>query len=445
MQGKLPNRRSIIGLLALLVSCWPSGARAVVEIRLDNPQISPAVLAVTRFNDAEGRPSVLGANIAKVLEGDLVRTGLFVARDAKDFIARNESIDERPNFPSWKLIGAQLLIQGRIAPVSNGQISISFRLWDTYSEQQMDARAFVSVHEHWRRVAHIIADAVFSRVTGEKGMFDSRIVYIAESGPPLNRIKRLAIMDQDGANHRFLTDGQSLVLTPRFSPASQQIAYLSYFRDMPRVYLFDLESGRQELLGDFPGMTFSPRFSPRGNRVIMSVAQDGNSDIFVLDLRSRSVQRLTSHPSIDISPDYSPDGETIVFNSDRSGSQQLYTMDRRGNKVRRISFDKGRFGTPVWSPRGDLIAFTRLYKRNFQIGVMRPDGSRMRILDTGYLVEGPSWSPNGRFVTFFEQSRPDKDSVYQTWLRIIDLTGRSNRRIPTPVDGSDPAWSPLLR
>jgi TolB protein len=324
---------------------------------------------------------------------------------------------------------------------ADGRLKVEFRLWDVFGESQMTGLAYFSTPENWRRVAHIIADAIYKRITGEEGYFDSRVVYIAESGPQDRRVKRLAIMDQDGENHRFLTDGNNLVLTPRFSPSTQEITYLSYFNNRPRVYLFNIETGQQEVLGDFPGMTFAPRFSPDGNAVIMSLAKSGNSDIYAMDLRTRSVSQLTDHPSIDTSPCYSPDGSQIVFNSDRGGSQQIYTMNANGSNVQRISFGKGRYATPVWSPRGDLIAFTRIDQGKFYIGVMRPDGSGERLLTEGWLVEGPTWAPNGRVLAFFRQTPGINGTVR---LYSIDLTGHNERELITPLDGSDPAWSPLI-
>ena len=322
---------------------------------------------------------------------------------------------------------------------------IAFRLWDVFGGQQMDtARPIGTQPENWRRVAHIIADSIYTAVTGESGYFDTRIVYIAESGPALKRIKRLAIMDQDGANHRYLTDGSNLVLTPRFSPTLQEITYLSYFRNVPRVYLFNIDTGRQEVLGDFPGMTYAPRFSPDGNGIVMSMAVGPNSNIYEMDLRTRKTTRLTDGAAIDTSPCYSPKADQITFASDRGGTQQIYVMNADGSNQQRISFGqgKGRYGTPVWSPRGDLIAFTRYATNdgNFYIGVMKPDGSGERLLAQGFLVEGPTWAPNGRVLMYFAQS-PNGGRVR---LYSIDLTGYNQREIVTPGDASDPAWSPLI-
>lgn len=349
-----------------------------------------------------------------------------------------------PRFGDWRIINAQALLQGRAKMVPDGRLKVEFRLWDVFAEQQMIGLAYYTVPENWRRIAHIIADSIYKRMTGESGYFDTRIVYIAESGSPLRRIKRMAIMDQDGANHRFLTDGTSLVLTPRFSPTRQEITYMSYYRDTPRVYIFNIDTGRQEILGDFPGMTFAPRFSPDGNSVLMSMAREGNSEIYIMDLRTRKVRQLTRHSAIDTSPSSAPDGKRITFNSDRGGSQQIYVMNGDGSGVRRISHGKGRYATPVWSPRGDLIAFTKYTGGRFYIGVMRPDGSGERLLAEGYLVESPTWAPNGRVLTFFRETPVGKAGDVRTKLYSVDLTGHNEREIKTPVGASDPAWSPLI-
>jgi TolB protein len=323
---------------------------------------------------------------------------------------------------------------------------VNFRLWDVFGAQSMTGLRMSAGLSSWRRVAHKVADAIYERITGEVGYFDTRLVFISESGPRDQQVKRLSIMDQDGANHKFLTQGETLVLTPRFSPTRQEITYLAYYDGRPRVYLFNIDTGEQELLGDFPGMTFSPRFTPDGNSVVMSLAERGNTDIFLMALRTRQSVRLTRHPSIDTHPSYSPDGRQIVFESDRSGNQQLYVMDANGGGQNRISFGNGRYGTPVWSPRGDLIAFTKIADGQFHIGVMRPDGSRERILTSGFLVEGPTWSPNGRVLMFFRQQRSDRfGRGGGSQLYSIDLTGFNEREVQTPVQASDPAWAPVAQ
>ncbi|MEX2202052.1 MAG: Tol-Pal system beta propeller repeat protein TolB [Dongiaceae bacterium] len=430
-----------IAIAALVILTFGAETRAEPVVDLTQPTLRPIPIAITDFFGATGPDGTFGADIARVVAADLERSGLFKPIDSRAFIQTPESLRAQPRFGDWRVINAEALVTGTTTTEPDGRLKVEFRLWDVFGEAQMTGLAYFSTPENWRRVAHIIADAIYKRITGEEGYFDSRIVYIAESGPQDRRVKRLSIMDQDGENHRFLTDGNNLVLTPRFSPSTQEITYLSYFNNRPRVYLFNIETGQQEVLGDFPGMTFAPRFSPDGNAVIMSLAKSGNSDIFAMDLRTRSVSQLTDHPSIDTSPCYSPDGSQVVFNSDRGGSQQLYTMNANGSNVQRISFGKGRYATPVWSPRGDLIAFTRIDQGKFYIGVMRPDGSGERLLTEGWLVEGPTWAPNGRVLAFFRQTPGTTGTVR---LYSIDLTGHNERELITPLDGSDPAWSPLI-
>lgn len=438
-----------IGFLAVsftIIAAEP--AKAVLEIDITQGVSEPMPIAVTEFFATDALAIEVGRSISEVVTNDLESSGLFRAIEPSTFIQGNEALQQRPDFAAWRLISSDALVSGSVTAEADGRLRVEFRLWDVYSESQAVGRAYVTTEENWRRIAHIISDAIYERLTGETGYFDTRIVYIAESGPFIGRVKRLAIMDQDGANHQYLTNGDTLVLTPRFSPTAQEITYMSYYNDQPRVYLFNIDTGRIEILGDFPGMTFAPRFSPDGDKVIMSLALGGNSDIYTLDLRTRRVEQLTNHPAIDTAPSYSPDGEHIVFESDRGGSQQIYVMDADGRNATRISFGAGRYGTPVWSPRGDLIAFTKMNQGSFDIGVMRPDGDGERILSHGEfptMVEGPTWSPNGRVITFFRQwpSGPNLEQR-NTELYAVDLTGRNLREIPTPQFASDPAWSPLL-
>ncbi|MFQ5958151.1 MAG: Tol-Pal system beta propeller repeat protein TolB, partial [Alphaproteobacteria bacterium] len=346
-----PRLPSLAFLVLVLVAavCPPAAAELRIDITRGN--VEPMPIAVTRFvgADTEFR---LGEDIAQVVSDDLERSGLFRPIDPRAFIQKPEAMKVRPRFGDWRQINAQALVNGTVEREIDGRIKVTFRLWDVFAEQQMTGFVFRAAHAKWRRIAHKISDEIYRRMTGEDGYFDTRIVYIAESGPSNRRKKRLAIMDQDGANHRFLTDGRHLVLTPRFSPTAQEITYLSYFHDQPRVYILDIDTGQQEVVGDFPNMTFAPRFSVDGNKIIMSLATDGNSDIYTMDLRTREVKRLTKHPAIDTSPSYSPDGRLVTFNSDRGGAQQIYVMDADGSDVKRISFGRGRYATPVWSPRG---------------------------------------------------------------------------------------------
>lgn len=437
--------RLIFAFAVLTVGFGAWDARAELEIDITRGVAEPMPIAVADFYGEGKGEKTFGANIAGVIAADLERSGLFRPIDKKAFIQDAESLNVLPRFGDWRIINSQALVQGRVVMTVDGLLRVEFRLWDVLAEKQMVGLAYSTIPSNWRRIAHKVSDAIYKRITGESGYFDTRIVYIAESGPKTKRVKRLAIMDQDGKNHLFLTDGADMVLTPRFSPTLQEITYLSYYRGVPRVYIFNIDSGRQEILGDFPGMTFAPRFSPDGKSVIFSMSTDGNSEVYTMDLATRQSRQLTKHSAIDTSPSMSPEGDKVVFNSDRSGSQQLYVMNANGSNVKRISFQKGKYATPVWSPRGDLIAFTRIHNGQFYIGVMRPDGSGERLLTQGFLVEAPTWSPNGRVLMFFRQERSDQfGRGGKTRIFSIDITGHNEREVITPLDASDPAWSPLI-
>jgi TolB protein len=437
--------RRAFGAFALVAPLLaPLAARAEVHIDLTHGQTQPLPIALPPF-PGEGGNGQLGQQLVGVVSNDLQGSGLFQPLDPKSFI-QDVSTGGPPQFGAWRQINAQALVTGTVQTQPDGKARVEFRLWDVFAEQQLAGFAYTTTPQNWRRIAHIIADEVYKRLTGEDGYFDSRIVYIAESGPAQNRIKRLAIMDQDSANNQYLTDGRSLVLTPRFSPSVQEITYLDYAAGEPRVYLFNIDSGQRESIGDFPGMTFAPRFSPDGNRVVLSKSEGGASNIYSLDLRTHHLTPLSSGGAIDTSPCYSPDGSKIAFNSDRGGTQQLYVMGGDGGGAQRISFGSGKYATPVWSPRGDLIAFTKIDGGTFYIGVMHPDCSGERLLTKDFLVEGPTWAPNGRVLMYFRGSPTDK-SGHGGGSRLfsIDLTGSNQREVATPGDASDPAWSPLLR
>jgi len=429
-------KRILLTLAALAVlSVAPANAALQVDVTQGNAQ--PLPIAIPDFiGDAQ-----TGANVAGVVRADLERSGLFRPLDQKGFVERITDINKVPTFSSWRSITAQGLVTGQVALQPDGRLRVDFRLWDIFGESQMLGLQFFTTPENWRRIAHMVSDAIYERITGEKGYFDTRIVFISESGPATKRVKRLAIMDEDGANPIFLTNGSYMVLTPRFNPTAQMIAYMSYIGTKPRVYLFDIETGKQEMLGNFPNMTFSPRFSPDGNRVAMTLESAGNSDIYVMDLRNRAIQRLTSDPGIDTAPSWSPDGKQIAFESDRGGGQQVYVMNVDGSNQRRISFGSGRNGTPVWSPRGDTIAFTKQQGGVFSIGVMRTDGSGERLLTGGSHDEGPTWAPNGRVLMFTREASNNRGSQIMS----VDVTGRNERRVLTPGSASDPAWSPLIQ
>jgi TolB protein len=432
-------------LAALLGAPLPAStpAWAALQVDVNQGNIQPLPIAVPDFVPGGPNDAQAAANIAGVVRADLERSGLFRPLDQRGFTEHITNINTVPNFPSWRAINAQGLVTGQVTQQPDGRLRVDFRLWDVYGDSQMLGLQFFTTPENWRRIAHMVSDAIYERITGEKGYFDTRVVFISESGPATKRVKRLAIMDEDGANPIFLTRGDYMVLTPRFNPTAQMIAYMSYIGSKPRIYLFDIETGKQEMLGNFPNMTFSPRFSPDGNEVAITLETAGNSDIYLMDLRTRAIKRLTTDPAIDTAPSFSPDGRQIAFESDRGGgnSKQIYVMNVDGSNQHRISFGAGENGTPVWSPRGDLLAFTKQQGSRFTIGVMRPDGSGERIITDGYHDEGPTWAPNGRVLMFSREAANGRGS--QIWS--VDVTGRNERRVMTPGDSSDPAWSPLIQ
>ncbi|KAB2919687.1 MAG: Tol-Pal system protein TolB [Hyphomicrobiaceae bacterium] len=443
--------RIIVALLALL-SVTPAFAQAPpqrqpaaagqrpsgpLEVDITQGTLKPIPIAIPEFGGDDPR---LALEVSNVVAADLERSGLFQPLDRASFIEQVRDMNAPPRFPDWRAINAQALVVGRAIRTPDGRLVAEFRLWDVYSGRQLASQRFAVGAQDWRRLGHLVADLVYERLTGEKGYFDTQIVFVDETGPKDRRAKRLAMMDQDGANVRLLSQGRELVLTPRFSPTSQEVAYMQYTGDQPRVFLLNLETGQRELVGNFPGMTFAPRFAPDGQRIIMSIQEQGAASIVEMDLRSKNMRRLTQSNAIDTGPCYSPDGRRVVFESDRDGTQQLYVMNVDGSGQRRISFGEGRYSTPVWSPRGDLIAFTKQMGGQFLIGVMRPDGSGERVLTEGYHNEGPTWAPNGRVLMFFRESQGAGGGPK---LFSIDLTGYNERQVPTPAFGSDPAWSPL--
>jgi TolB protein len=416
----------------------PRPAAAVLKLDVTQGNIQPVPIAIPDFIPIGTRDPAAGRNVSQIIAANLQRSGLFAPIDQAAYLEKILTIDAQPRFPDWRQINAQALVTGRVTQ-SDGRLKAEFRLWDVFAGQQLHGQVYNTTADNWRRIAHIISDAIYERLTGEKGYFDSRIVFVDESGPKERRIKRLALMDQDGANVRYLTRGDDLVLTPRFSSAADTITYMSYGQGDPKVYLMNVETGQREIVSNFPGMSFSPRFSPDGQRVIFSLQRGGNSNLFVMDLRSRATTRLTDTQVIDTAPSYSPDGTRICFESDRGGKQQIYVMAASGGQAQRISFGDGSYSTPVWSPRGDLIAFTKQSQGKFAIGIMRTDGSGERILTEGFHNEGPTWSPNGRVIMFFREIGDGPS------LHTVDVTGRNEQPLRTPSFASDPAWSPLLQ
>ncbi len=438
--------RSLMAALVMAAGFAASIAQAQLRIEITEGLVAPTPIAIADFTGSGGTVTDEGRLIASIVSNDLLGSGLFEPVDSAAFIAPPGSPGIKPNFANWAPLGVKGLLVGSAELDDQGKLQVEFVLWDVITGRDLTSGAGSADPNALRQLSHKIADLVYEEFTGDSGYFDTQIVYVAESGSQERRIKRLAIIDQDGHNHKFLTNGLDLVLTPRFSPTTQEIAYLNYFNDEPNVYIQDIRSGRSERLGSFPGMTFAPRFGPRGDKLIMSWAQDGLTDIYEMDLRTQEIRQLTKSTAIDTSPSYSPDGKRVVFESDRAGRQQLYIMDNDGSNVRRISYGEGRYATPVWSPRGDIVAFTKMYQGQFYIGIMNVDGSGERLLAQGFLVEGPTWAPNGRVLIYYKQEPFESDggggaaSLYR-----VDITGFNEKRIITPAGASDPAWSPLRR
>ena len=436
-----------LGLFALCFLALAQPAAAQLKVDVTDDSSADMVIAVPAMPTPQpaqtpaGTTDLLGRQIAEVVAADLRGSGLFrpVGPGGVRAIGFNEV--SAPAFDYWPGTGAAALVQGFVQAGGDGNLTVGCHLYDVALKQELFRQSFAFGPADWRRAAHKCADAIYARLSGESPFFDSRVAYIAETGPKDRRVKRLAIMDSDGANHRFLTNGQSVVLTPRFSPDYRQIVYMSYLDKRPRIYIYDIGSGRQRIVTESANQTFAPRFSPDGRYILYSMAVGGNTDIYRVSAAGGASQRLTNSPGIDVGGSYSPDGSRIVFESDRSGSQQLYVMNADGSNQRRISFGGGRYATPEWSPRGDLIAFTKIVG-DFRVGVITPDGGGERLLTNSWQDEAPTWSPNGRVIQFFRttQGRGGQSSIWQ-----VDLTGTNQRKLPTPVDGSDPTWGPLLR
>jgi TolB protein len=429
------TRRSAATLIAgaALAPFAPARAGRVLDLRAGGFQ--PINIAVAPFVGDEAARTVTAVAI-----NNFKRSVFLKPIDAASLPADAAPPDQTPNLDAFKAVNAQFVVTGRSQRAGDGRLKTEFRLFDVTTGEQVAGQQFVTDAANTRRVAHLLSDAVFSRITGEKGFFDTRVVFVDETGPKERRRKRLAIMDQDGANVRYLTRGDELVVTPRFSPSSLDVTYMSYGADGdPKVLLMNIESSQREVVGNFPGMTFSPRFSPDGQKVIMSLSQGSATNLYTMDLRSRTTTRLTDTGAIDTAPSYSPDGGQIVFESDRGGSQQIYVMGAHGGAAKRISFGGGRYSTPVWSPKGDYIAFTKQNNGTFAIGVMKTDGSGERILTEGFHNEGPTWAPNGLFLMFFRDSGGQGGPK----IHMVDVFGRSEFQAPTPGYASDPAWGPL--
>jgi len=437
--------RYMISLLAALtLVAMPALAqdRGPLRIEITEGVIEPMPFAVPDFVADTAEAREVSRELSRLIAADLGGTGLFREIPQDAHISRITSFQSPVQFADWRAVNAQALITGAVSVDGSGRLVVKFRIYDVFAGQELgNGLQFVGTRAGWRRIGHKVADEVYSRITGEGGYFDSRVVYVAESGPKDDRAKRLAIMDYDGANVQYLTDSSSLVLAPRFSPTGDRVLYTSYETGFPRIYVLDVASVGRRVLPTMDGtMSFAPRFAPDGRMVVYSLTQGGNTDIYTMDTGNGRSTRLTSAPSIETAPSYSPDGRRIVFESDRSGTPQLYIMPSQGGEARRISFGQGRYGTPVWSPRGDLVAFTKQSKGRFHIGVMRTDGSEERLLTASFLDEGPTWAPNGRVIMF---TRETQGAQGQARLYSVDISGRNLKQVDTRGGASDPSWGPL--
>ena len=443
---------SILKILPCLIFVWSISIAQALKVEITQGLVRPDPIAITYFYNADSSLKILGEDIAKLVGEDLENSGLFELVNRMAFIQTEESLaSQAPRFADWRLIKARFLVCGKIESAGGTQITVDFRLYDVITGQQMEGISLTSDRLKWRKIAHMVADAIYSRVTNEGGFFNTQVVYVETIGARGKNVKkRLMRMDQDGANIEPLTDGKNLVLMPRYSPDGKTIAYLGYVQNSAQVHIMDLNSKKEttmidlsKVLRGFSEMTFAPRFSNDSKTLVMSLVKNGRSAIYRFDLQTRTLTPLTSHHSIDTSPCFSPDGQQIVFTSDRDreGGEQIYIMDRNGGNVRRISFGQGKYSQPVWSPRGDLIAFTKQQQGKFYIGLMSPQGTDERLIAQGYLVEAPDWAPNGRYLIF---TRED-NSRGPGRIMMIDLTGRNQRTIKTGRDSSDCTWSPLLK
>ncbi|MBR5355281.1 MAG: Tol-Pal system protein TolB [Alphaproteobacteria bacterium] len=438
-------RKLLSFLMAFVAVIFMSNARAELHVDIVAGGADPISIAVQKF-ETVGKVSNSDAKMLReVVENDLKRTGLFriINHDAfPEFVKMNEM----PNFRSWEMIKTQALVQATLQPEGKDSYKLEFYLWDVKGQEQIEAQSLIASKKSVRRLAHIMADAIYERLTGEIGYFDTQIVFIAETGPVDNRVKRMAIMDQDGYGMRYLSDKKTFVMSPHFSPNMSTVVFLSYRNDDPMVWVLDLETGDQTKLGNFGGMSFAPRFSPDGGRVALSLVKNGVTNIYEYDIQTRALKQLTFGKHIDTSPSYSPDGRYMAFNSDSSGSQQIHVLDLKTGKQKRITFGAGRYATPAWSPDGNYIAFTKIAENTFYVGIMNPEGRHEKILAGGWYMEAPSWAPGSRRIVYYETEKTSDGEERISHIRSVDITGQNLYDIDLKdgINGVEPTWSPKL-
>ncbi len=432
----LVTRRSALKLGLAGGALLASAPMAMAQLRIvvEGANFQPLPIAIPDFASSD---PTFGREIADIVRNNLRRSGLFLPLDPASLPVQVGDVNGTPDFNIWRTANVDALVMGSVE--RGGQISSSVRVWDTRQAAQVVGKSYNTDPNSARRIAHIVSDAIYEQLAGGSGYFDTRVIYVAESGPKANRTRRLAIMDQDGANMQYLTDGSSMALTPRFAPNGDLVTYMNFADGNPQVYLLQLSSGQQQRLANVGAMTFAPRFSPDGGTVAFSVEQGGATNLYAVSTGGGQPMQLTSGAAIDTGPSYSPDGSRIVFESDRGGSPQIYMMGAGGGNAQRISFGQGSYSTPVWSPKGDLIAYTRQSDGQFHIGIMAPDGSGERLLYSSFHAEGPTWAPNGRVIMFFQ----DPGGNDGPRLMSVDIWGRNPQTITTDTYASDPSWSGL--
>tara|TARA_B100001989_G_scaffold120016_1_gene84564 strand:+ start:617 stop:1942 length:1326 start_codon:yes stop_codon:yes gene_type:complete len=417
-----------------------------VEIDVTEGKIEPLPIAIVEFNQENKNEDNYSSKIQNIISNNLGNTGLFKILPNDSFLQSESEVFFQPLFSDWKLIDANFLVSGKVT-LENNRLKVNFKLWDVYQEKLVINKNISGVsRSDWRILSHIISNLIYEKITGEKGYFDTKLVYVAEEGTQEKKIKKLAIMDYDGNNHEILTDGNELVLTPRFSPDGKNIVFLKYKNNKASVYLMNIKSRKTKILGNFSGMSFAPRFDPNGKKIIFSLTDRGKSNIFIQNLENNEKFQVTNNKYINTSPYFSPDGNKIVFSSDRAGKQNLYIKGIKtiSSKVERITYGKGNYATPAWSPRGDYIAFTKSYRKKFFIGLIKTNGKGERLISEGYLTDGPSWSPNGRTLVFFKTVK-NINNQYETKLFTIDITGNLEKELITPYQASDPDWGPSIK
>lgn len=434
-------------LLCLAIILYSQICQATLQVDVSGGNFDPIPIYFGAFAGSQE----LGVNFMAVIEKDLVNSGLFKSLNSGEY----KLLAKQPNFHKLRSMGADYVAGGKIAYNKNEEITLELYVWNAATGHLVIGHRLNGKMHGWRQLAHIAADMIYSNLTGEKPYFTSKILFIDETGPIDNRLKKVAIMDQDGANVAYLTNGEHLTVTPKIAPDRQNVVYTAYIDDSPHTCLQQLKTGARTIVEQSTNGTIAPNFSPDGNGLVMGKLRDnGTANLFLLNIQSMNnmlksqgaqtkavhgeanMRQLTYGNNIDATSSFSPDGKQLVFSSDSSGRQQLYIMKIDGSAKKQLSTGSGSYSTPVWSPRGDYIAFTKKEHGQFSIGICRTDGSEERLLSSGFHSERPCWAPNGRSLIFFKESAAGHSRLYS-----IDIMNQKERLLTTPHDASDPDWS----